>query len=262
MEQSPLIHPDLFEREKAVLDQAMMTHAQGPDTLHRPALGELIGEFERVIREMRRVIGHSDRTELELNIANVRLRELTEALTYQNRHDGLTRLLNRNTLIHEAERLLTRGPMAIILLDIDHFKQINDRYGHPVGDKVLSGLANEISKLVSYPGFTGRLGGEEFAMIIPTNDIRQAIILAEEASHGIRSLRSSTEEGLRITASLSVTIAPRGFSFEKLYLCGDDALYRAKHNGRDRIEIVWTPLGPMDESPTGKTGEHTDHMTD
>ncbi|ANJ66840.1 hypothetical protein A9404_05125 [Halothiobacillus diazotrophicus] len=246
MDPHTLGHPDLFEREKAVLDRAVAAHNQGPDTPHREALGELIGEFERVIREMRRVIGHSDRTELELNIANVRLRELTEALTYQNRHDGLTRLLNRNTLIHEAERLLMQGPVALILLDIDHFKQINDRYGHPVGDKVLTGLATEIAKLVTYPGFAGRLGGEEFAMVIPTADIRQAIILAEEASHGIRNLRSSTEEGLRITASLSVTIAPKGFPFEKLYLCGDDALYRAKHNGRDRIEIVWSPLAPMD----------------
>lgn len=255
MQPNDLTHPDLFEREKAVLDQAVNAHAQGPDSPHRGALGALIGEFERVIREMSRLINHADRTELELNIANVRLRELTEALTYQNRHDGLTRLLNRNTLIHEAERLLTQGSVALILLDIDHFKQINDRYGHPVGDKVLSGLATEIAKLVSYPGFTGRLGGEEFAMVIPTNDIRQAVVLAEEASHGIRNLRSSTEEGLRVTASLSVTIAPQGFPFEKLYLCGDDALYRAKHNGRDRIEIVWSPLG--DTPPPQLDGTQT-----
>lgn len=242
MEEPTLSPPDLFEREKAVLEQAVSAHAQGPDTSHRAALGNLIDEFERVIRDMRRVISHSDRTELELSIANIRLRELTEALTYQNRHDGLTRLLNRNTLIHEAERLLAQESIALILLDIDHFKQINDRYGHPVGDKVLAGLASEMIRLVSYPGIAGRLGGEEFAIVLPTAEIRPAIVLAEQVSQHIRALHIPTEAGLRITASLSITLAPTAYPFEKLYLCADDALYRAKHNGRDRIEIVWDPL--------------------
>ncbi|MHB1229379.1 MAG: GGDEF domain-containing protein [Halothiobacillus sp.] len=242
MDSQPQSPPDLFEREKTVLERAMRVHGDPSPAVVHFALAELIAEYERVIRDMRRVISHSDRTELELNIANQRLRELTEALTFQNRHDGLTRLLNRNTLIFETERLLKQAPVALILLDIDHFKQVNDRYGHPTGDKVLTGLATALNHLVKTPSFCGRLGGEEFAAVIPTEHIREAIVIAEHLSSHIRDLRCAPEAGLRITASLSVTVAQAGVSFEKLYVCGDDALYRAKHNGRDRIEIVWRLL--------------------
>ncbi|MGC8696922.1 MAG: GGDEF domain-containing protein [Halothiobacillus sp.] len=242
MQPSPELQPDLFEREKAVLDRALRAHADPSFAVVHFALAELIAEYERVIRDMRRVISHSDRTELELNIANQRLRELTKALTFQNRHDGLTRLLNRNTFIFETERLLTQAPVALILLDIDHFKQVNDRYGHPTGDKVLMGLAALLHNLVKAPNFSGRMGGEEFAALIPTDQIRDAINIAELISSQIRDLRCDNEPGLRITASLSITAAKANAPFEQLYLCGDDALYRAKHNGRDRIEIVWSPL--------------------
>ncbi|HQS02688.1 MAG: hypothetical protein B7Y07_10380 [Halothiobacillus sp. 24-54-40] len=242
MEQPTPLLPDLFEREKAVLDRALRAHADPSPAVVHFALAELIAEYERIIRDMRRVISHSDRTELELSVANQRLRELTEALTFQNRHDGLTRLLNRNTFIFETERLLTQAPIALILLDIDHFKQVNDRYGHPTGDKVLMGLAALLHNAIKAPNFSGRMGGEEFAAIIPTDQIRDAIAIAELISSQIRDLRCTNEPGLRITASLSITVAQAKVPFEKLYLCGDDALYRAKHNGRDRIEIVWNTI--------------------
>lgn len=234
--------PDLFEREKTVLNKAIAAKANVASDAAHSALSELIHEYERVIRDMRRVISHSDRTERELNIANQRLRELTEALTFQNRHDGLTRLLNRTTLINEAEQLLKTTDTALIMIDIDYFKQINDRYGHPTGDKVLVGLADTLRSVIQIPALCGRLGGEEFAIVIPTNELKIVISLSERISEEIRNLRCENEVGLRITASLSITLAECGVNFDTLYLCGDDALYRAKHDGRNRIEVVPHPL--------------------
>ena len=236
--------PDLFARERAVLDHALRAHADPSPAVIHHALGELISEYERVIRDMRRVISHSDRTELELNIANQRLRELTEALSYQNRHDGLTRLLNRNSLIHEAESLLRHVPIALILLDIDHFKQINDRYGHPTGDKVLVALAEAMKESIGNAGYCGRLGGEEFAIVLATEHFEIAAQTARQLNEHIRQIRLNQEIGLRITASLSVALAEPGVPFDLLYQCADDALYRAKHDGRDRIELITDPLKP------------------
>jgi diguanylate cyclase (GGDEF)-like protein len=234
--------PDLFAREKTVLNKAIQAQANSSSSAAHSALSELIHEYERVIRDMRRVISHSDRTELELSIANQRLRELTEALTFQNRHDGLTRLLNRTTLIREAEQLLKTTDTALIMIDIDHFKQINDRYGHPTGDKVLIGLAETLRSTTQAPVLCGRLGGEEFAIVTPTNQLDSVVDLGEKISEEIRNLRVEHEVGLRVTASLSITLAEPGVSFDTLYLCGDDALYRAKHDGRNRIEVVPHPL--------------------
>ena len=236
--------PDLFEREKTVLNKAIQANTDSSSTAAHFALSELIHEYERVIRDMRRVISHSDRTERELNIANQRLRELTEALTFQNRHDGLTRLLNRTTLITEAEQLLKNTDTALIMIDIDHFKQINDRYGHPTGDKVLVGLADTLRSIIQPPTLCGRLGGEEFAIVIPTNQLDDVVRLGEKISEEIRNLRCENEVGLRVTASLSITLAEPGVNFDTLYLCGDDALYRAKHDGRNRIEVVPNSLNP------------------
>lgn len=236
--------PDLFAREHAVLEAATRAHADPSPAVIHHALAELINEYERVIRDMRRIISHSDRTELELSIANQRLRELTEALSYQNRHDGLTRLLNRNSLIHEAESLLRHLPIALILLDIDHFKQINDRYGHPIGDKVLIALASAMQNSIGQAGYCGRLGGEEFAVVLPTEHLDTATETAKQLSERIRQVRLAEEVGLRITASFSVAMAEPGVSFELLYQCADDGLYRAKHQGRDRIEIIADRLKP------------------
>ena len=230
--------PDLFEREQSVLHRAIAAQADSSPARVRHALAELIQEYERVIRDMRRVISHSDRTERELSVANQRLRELTDVLQFQNRHDGLTRLLNRTTLICEATRLLETTDTALIMIDIDHFKQINDRYGHPIGDRVLIGLAATLQSIVRHPALCGRLGGEEFAIVVPTDRFETIITLGEHISQAIRDMRCEQEIGLRVTASLSITWAAPGVAFDTLYLCGDDALYRAKHDGRNRIEIV------------------------
>ncbi|MCG5502000.1 GGDEF domain-containing protein [Ectothiorhodospira lacustris] len=230
--------PDLFDAEIRVLESARQAMESRDVEAHRAALDGLIREFDRVIRDMRRLINHADRTERELNRANRRLTELTRSLAYRNRHDGLTGLLNRETLIDEAEALLAVQGIALILLDIDHFKQVNDRYGHPVGDRILKDVAGAMRIQAPENGLCGRLGGEEFAVILPGQIGGKALGCAGCIADAIRAVRREGHPGLRVTASFGIAFAAAGTSFDRLYICADDALYRAKHSGRDRIEVV------------------------
>ncbi|MBK1672049.1 hypothetical protein CKO35_01795 [Ectothiorhodospira shaposhnikovii] len=236
--------PDLFDAEIRALESACRAMDSGDHQEHRHALGELIREFDRVIRDMRRLINHADRTERELSRANRRLTELTRNLAYRNRHDGLTGLLNRETLINEAEALLAVQGMSLILLDIDHFKQVNDRYGHPVGDQILRDVAAAMCIHAPEDGLCGRLGGEEFAVILPDRIAVSALGCAGCIADAIRAVRRDGHPGLRVTASFGIALASVGTSFDRLYICADDALYRAKHSGRDRIEVVRDCITP------------------
>lgn len=127
---------DLFAMETLAADASRQVlanpHASAAD--YRQALGTLLTHFERLVRETRRMISQSDRREAEMNQLNARLGELARRLQYEATHDGLTGVLNRAAITDRAEQLMG----AVILLDIDHFKRINDHHGHPCGDATLS----------------------------------------------------------------------------------------------------------------------------
>ncbi|MFP4683666.1 MAG: GGDEF domain-containing protein [Ectothiorhodospira sp.] len=242
--------PDLFATEKAVLARARTALGSHDPAEHRETLSTLTDAYDRLVRDMERLIKHADRTERELSRANHRLRELTETLAYRNRHDGLTGLLNRETLIQEAETMLHRHPLGLILVDLDLFKQINDRYGHPVGDRVLVDVARGMEQVCPGEGHCGRLGGEEFALILDGNPEQRPLEMAQRLAEGIRAIRRPEAPGLRITASMGVAVAIPGVPFDRLYLCADDALYRAKYSGRDRIEPVRDRIDPDRDPPS------------
>src|SRR6185369_6333187 len=128
-----------FQAEEAALASALGVHqrANADSEAYRLALGELIVRYQRLMRETRRMIRHGDRQERELNALNARLRELAGQLEFKARHDSLTGVLNRGAIIELATRMMTMGPVSLVVLDIDHFKRINDEFGHPVGDTVI-----------------------------------------------------------------------------------------------------------------------------
>lgn len=239
---------DLFGREKEAIAQARAAlDSRCPHDLS-DALGNLIDEFERVVRDMRRLINHSDRSERELNRANRRLRELTDALDWKSRHDGLTGLLNRAALIERAQKQFGDHALGLILVDVDHFKKINDTYGHPVGDIVLRSVA-ECLAAVTGSEHCGRMGGEEFALLCPMPTHEQApaqedegFRLAEQARRCIETLKFEVARNLRVTASFGVAYADAGVLFDRLYLVADDMLYQAKTNGRNRVELSQDPV--------------------
>lgn len=237
--------PDLFEAESRALQAARTaydtcatsaTSATNEPAPCRQALGDLLGAYERLLRETRRLIGRSDREELEMNRLNHRLQELAQELEYRATHDTLTGALNRGAVIDLATAALARGSLALIVLDIDHFKRLNDDFGHPVGDAVICGVTACLKDTICAEGAIGRVGGEEFAALLPDVALPDAMALAERMREAIASYRCAAPVDRTITASFGVSWSAQGRTFAHAYGRADEALYMAKRGGRNRVE--------------------------
>jgi two-component system cell cycle response regulator len=157
--------------------------------------------------------------------------------------DGLTGLWNRRQLdlrAAEAMQVATRfgEPFALLLLDIDHFKGVNDRLGHQTGDAVLVEVAGRVASAVREVDVVARYGGEEFALLLPRTEPEGAALLAEKVRSLIADRPFQLESGdLTVTASIGVACHPQhGGSVRELLAAADAALYRAKGAGRNRVE--------------------------
>nr|WP_246317639.1 GGDEF domain-containing protein [Hyphomicrobium methylovorum] len=127
---------------------------------------------------------------------------------------------------------------SLLMLDIDHFKSINDNYGHPAGDKVLAAAARRIKTAVRERDFVGRLGGEEFAVFLPQCSRRQAIEIAERIRSSIEENPILLDDGRRISITISIgatSDSASRTSLEQLLSSADQALYGAKSEGRNRV---------------------------
>jgi len=225
--------PDLFRSESEALEKARAIRAN-PDAdaeKYRLALGELIEYFERLMRETRRLIGRSDRTEREMHA-------LTQQLQYRATHDGLTGVFNRSAVIEQTSKALRLERTVMILLDIDEFKKVNDDFGHPAGDAVILGVVDCLRRIVGERGAIGRIGGEEFTVVLPRLDLTDALQLAESMRSAICRHLFAPPVNRRITASFGVSVNAVGTDFDTGYGLADAALYRAKRRGRNRVEIA------------------------
>lgn len=154
--------------------------------------------------------------------------------------DYLTGLNNNRKFQEHAQNLLsTNDRFSLILLDIDHFKKVNDTYGHPIGDEVLKELALRVKDAtISCGGIVSRNGGEEFSVLLPNIESAKSIELAEMIRQAIekKSFQVSTGEQLTITISSGVSSYPEnGRTVIELYKLADEALYMAKSSGRNRV---------------------------
>ncbi|ESR26740.1 GGDEF domain-containing protein [Lutibaculum baratangense] len=176
-----------------------------------------------------------------------KLWDLFDVLTYRQRYekllasagrDGLTGLLDRGRFEHEAPRLVghaaeRRRPVSLIMIDVDHFKSINDRYGHAAGDEALRGLAQGLAGAVREQDLLFRYGGEEFVLLCDGLDHDGALHLAERLRREAAALEAGRAGGL--TLSLGVATAPEdGGDLRALLSHADRRLYAAKRGGRDR----------------------------
>lgn len=158
----------------------------------------------------------------------------------QSLTDDLTGCLNRRGFELQLESDLrlageTDQPLSLVMVDIDHFKRINDTYGHPAGDEVLRALAAVLREATNGRATAARYGGEEFALILPQYDIEEASALADRVR--VRVARM-VESGIvtAITASFGVATFPsHGCTYDSLVKSADTALYQAKHTGRNRV---------------------------
>jgi diguanylate cyclase (GGDEF)-like protein len=154
--------------------------------------------------------------------------------------DELTGLANRRNVLARLSQLLSAPgakPCAVLIGDIDHFKPINDRYGHPVGDAILREVAASLSAAVREPVCLGRLGGEEFLVVLPDTGLEAATQVAERLREGIAAIDTSRWFSDRaLTMSLGVTVStPGADTLSTMLKRADEGLYEAKHAGRNRV---------------------------
>lgn len=170
-------------------------------------------------------------------------KELEKKLEYLAMTDPLTGLCNRRQFFNLAEREMARArrykvKISLLMLDIDHFKSINDTYGHSVGDLVLQKFPQRCQKILRDIDVIGRLGGEEFGILLPETDIKEGWIVAERLLRELAESEVKTAEGqlIRFTASIGIATLPEEHcDIDKLLAHADQALYIAKRAGRNRV---------------------------
>jgi len=170
------------------------------------------------------------------------LEEKTEILTHLASTDTLTSIANRYYFDEQALRYFEESKkaskdLALILLDIDHFKQINDTFGHPAGDQILIRFAQIIKEFSNEEMIFARIGGEEFALLQKEMDLERAKVFSQKLCDTIASNTFYFEEiPIQVTVSIGIALYDqKDLSFSKLFIRADDALYRAKEGGRNRI---------------------------
>jgi len=231
----PYVHIVLLTSRSSKQDVVAGLHAGADDYLTKPwDPAELMAR----LRVGQRILQLEDR-----------LVEARETMRFKATHDPLTSLFNRGVIVDLLDRELARtrrekGSTVVMLGDLDHFKSVNDQYGHLVGDEVLREIARRLLASVRSYDFVGRYGGEEFLIVLNNCDSAQAVARAEEVRIGIANHQVQTMRGpLPITMSLGV-LASRDWdrrSVEEILLETDLALYKAKADGRNCIRLAKPP---------------------
>lgn len=186
--------------------------------------------------------------ELEVRVSNLlsmqklmrRLESQHQAMKDLAMRDQLTSLCNRYHLSEELPALIADAedggkPLALMVVDIDHFKQINDTRGHKAGDQVLERVARTLHGVCRSDDLVARVGGEEFVAVLPGAGLAEAVIRAEATRSKIEALMP---DGIPVTASVGVAVLSGGETYDDLFRRADDAMYRAKMAGRNRVETA------------------------
>ncbi len=237
MKQQSLFH---FE-EKAIADaERLLSTEECKKTVPANHYQDLLKRYRKLFRQVISLVKMSDRMQQDLNL-------LTEELHQLATTDGLTGLTNRREFMDIARREFSRAKrhesdLSLILMDIDHFKQVNDTYGHDVGDEVLKVLAKSGAGVIRDHDIFCRFGGEEFTVLLPGTDLKGAIAMAER----LRVLLAQTSvpfEGGAVQFTISAgisTVNPGMNTIETLIKQADLSLYEAKSRGRNCIRVYET----------------------
>jgi diguanylate cyclase (GGDEF)-like protein/PAS domain S-box-containing protein len=200
----------------------------------------------RLFSEHKRVEDELRRAKESLEVVNMELRFAFEHEQHMARTDSLTKINNRGNLFelagHEFEVAKRyQQPLSIIMFDLDHFKNINDTYGHSIGDKMLERVAQVTHAQLRDVDIIGRYGGEEFVIVLPVTNAQKASLLAQRILENVSAIRLQTEHG---TASITLSIGiaetihtPQDESVENVIRRADEAMYAAKQAGRNRAVI-------------------------
>ena len=211
-------------------------------------IANLIADTDRRITDTNQSAPAGMLAQVRENISQIKflLNAMFERLAeLESGRDTLTQLLNRrfvSTVLRREVSLAQRNgaPFALALLDIDHFKAVNDEYGHQVGDRTLQAVANVLREVLRGSDYAFRYGGEEFLLVLVETTESQARVVAERVRQKIESLSIETDQGRQfsVTASLGIALYDGHPDYRRAIDRADAALYRAKHGGRNRTEIA------------------------
>ena len=171
---------------------------------------------------------------------------VTQQMEVLATQDGLTGCLNRSTtdamLAHALQRARREAaPVAFVLLDLDHFKHVNDQHGHATGDEVLRRFAATVRQRLRASDVFGRTGGEEFGLVLPGTDAGGARYLVDSIRRAVEAMVVTTDNGIAVKVTVSAGVALMAadgqVSADRLYGCADQSLYEAKRAGRNRVEV-------------------------
>lgn len=232
-------HSEIFDETLRRQTEALKGNPSLEDL--RSIAGTLLKATNRSIQQNRLMNQHLHEVEHQTQSLQAEVKKLRDEVST----DPLTGLYNRKALSQHMQSLLEttetsdQPPFSVLMLDIDHFKHFNDRFGHIIGDEVIRRVSTTIKELLRDNDFPARFGGEEFTVVLPSTDIKDALSIADTIHQAIGKLtliRRSTKERLPgITVSVGAAMARRDDDCETLLERADQALYLAKEGGRNRI---------------------------
>jgi diguanylate cyclase len=194
----------------------------------------LVKRCEKLNARMDKIVTISDGYQSQLHDVSMRM-------DFMARTDPLTNLSNRRDMVERLDREVSRFErydtvFSVILFDIDDFKQVNDRYGHDAGDRVLQGMALCLLRELRRTDASARWGGEEFLLLCPEAGAEEALVVGEKCREAVAKLRIQTEDGeIGITLSGGVASMRKGLDRDALIRLADEGLYRAKASGKNRL---------------------------
>ncbi|MBN2656413.1 MAG: GGDEF domain-containing protein [Spirochaetales bacterium] len=228
----------LFSNEEKYLAfaQALIENGDDESTEWSIAFQEMTAQYAKLLKQTAKLVKISDHAQKSLQLANSRIQQMADS-------DNLTGLPNRRGSLKLIEQEISKSlrygtPLSLFLVDIDHFKKINDTWGHGVGDLVLQKISELMKENLRNHDLLGRWGGEEFIIALADTDLTGAETLSEKLRNKIeKSLISIEKAEISFTASFGGTIYSHDMSLEKNIDLADKALYRSKRAGRNRISM-------------------------
>lgn len=225
------------DREHRIRLERLLRIADCSYDMARSRTEDLLQQYDKQLRRLEKITRISDRYQRSLLELNDRLKQA--AL-----RDPLTGLANRRLLmtrLEEEQDRCRRGgaPFCLAMLDVDHFKRINDAFGHDVGDRVLCLLAQAISTQLRGYDLCARWGGEEFVLLLPDTGLEPARQLIDRIMQAVRALRlADIDEQLLLTVSVGLTAFRPDEELDKTINRADNELILAKRSGRDRLKVA------------------------
>lgn len=242
---------ELFQKEQSVVDRmnVVLQDECMSAEVARGHLSDLLDQYKKLLRQTQQLVKLNDSHASKLHQVNNDLRQYSESLEYSSSHDALTGLFNKGAITDIIHKQLEFSDFVLMLFDVDHFKKVNDTYGHHVGDHVLRELAQLVKNSAKDKDYLGRFGGEEFIMLLNDATLPECLGMAGQLLQDIEQavLVDDGENRISVTVSIGLTLVKKNEVFEEVYARVDKLLYAAKRRGRNRIEsdaiTTETPIG-------------------